>query len=218
MENRASGLANKLEAELVINIDDAIPGQSVAPILEHFSQLFPHTDLKILNLAGHQALEMLETQQLLLSVNCTQPHYPMNLQFKRLGSINFCNVAHCEHPLAKMFPVSFNQFSQYRQIIYLPFQDKLPTSEYLLSPNHWRVESCLTLINMLQEGMGRATVPETLIRQPDPDNHLTGWQLEAYPFTEWSTGMDIVWSSRMRTGPAGSGLQQEPGQTPVGVP
>ncbi len=215
MENRASALANQLEAELVISIDEAIPDRSVAPILQRFSQVFPHTDLQILNLTGHRALEMLENQRLLLSVNCTQPHYPMNLQFKRLGSINFCNVAHREHPLATMFPVSFNQLSQYRQIIYLPFQDKLPTSEYLLSPNHWRVESCLTLMNMLREGMGWATVPETLIRQLDPDNHLTELQLEAYPFTEWSTGVDMVWSSLLRTGPAGSWLRQEFGQTPV---
>ncbi|MCP5688474.1 LysR family transcriptional regulator, partial [Klebsiella pneumoniae] len=56
MESRASSLAQALETELVISIDEAIPYQSLAPVLEEFSRRFPHVDLTVLHPCGQDVL------------------------------------------------------------------------------------------------------------------------------------------------------------------
>jgi len=215
MENRASCLAEELETELVISIDDAIPYQALARVMKEFSNHFTHVDLTVLHPSRQDALGMIEENKVLLGVMCTRSHYPKNLQFKRLGSITFSNVVRRDHPLAQMHPVSFNQLSNFRQLVYLPFQDRLPTSEYLNSPNHWRVESYLTLMNMLREGMGWATVPKQLMQDLSPDGQLVELELDAYPFTDWTVGVDLVWSSLLRSGKAGTWLRDALGQTPI---
>lgn len=216
MENRASSLAEELETELVIYVDDAIPYRFIAPVLEEFSSRYTHVDLTILQPSRHDVLDEMENNKVLLSVMCTRTNYPKSLQFKRLGSINFSNVACRSHPLARMQPVTFNQLSNFRQLIYLPFQNRLPTSEYLNSPNHWRVESYVTLINMLRAGMGWATVPTRLMQDLGFDQDLSELQLDAYPFTEWTVGVDLVWSSSSRVGKAGGWLRETLARTPVG--
>lgn len=158
---------------------------------------------------------MIEDKKLLLAMMCTRTHYPRNLQFIRLGSITFSNVVGRQHPLVAMPTVSFNQLSNYRQLIYLPFQDRLPTSEYLNSPNHWRVESYLTLMDMLRAGMGWATVPRQLIQALGPNGEFVELQLEAYPYTDWTVGVDLVWSSGLRLGKAGTWLREALGRTPI---
>ncbi len=215
MENRASSLAEELETELVISIDDAIPYQALAWVMKEFSNHFTHVDLTVLHPSRQDALGMIEENKVLLGVMCTRSHYPKNLQFKRLGSITFSNVVRRDHPLAQMHPVSFNQLSNFRQLVYLPFQDRLPTSEYLNSPNHWRVESYLTLMNMLREGIGWATVPKQLMQDLSPDGQLVELELDAYPFTDWTVGVDLVWSSLLRSGKAGTWLRNALGQTPI---
>ncbi len=215
MENRASSLAEELETELVISIDDAIPYQALAPVFQDFSKHFTHVDLTVLHPSRQDAVGMIEEKKVLLAIMCTRTHYPNNLQFKRIGNITFSNVVCRDHPLTQMHPVSFNQLSNFPQLVYLPLQDKLPTSEYLNSPNRWRVESYLTLTNMLREGMGWATIPKQLMQDLSPDGLLVELELNAYPFTDWTVGVDLVWSSLFRSGKAGTWLRDKLGQTQI---
>ncbi|WP_416425110.1 LysR family transcriptional regulator [Pseudomonas sp. App30] len=213
MENRASSLAQELETELVISLDDAVHYQALAPVLEEFSRRFSHVDLTVLHPSRQDALGLVEAGKVLLGIMCTRAHYPKDLQFKRLGSVTFCNVVARNHPLAQMGPVNFNQLSNFRQLVYLPFQDNLPTSEYLNSPNHWSFESYLTMMNLLKEGMGWASIPRQLMRDLSADGRLVELQLEAYPFTDWTVGVDMVWASLFRLGKAGTWLREKLGQT-----
>ncbi|MDH4874206.1 LysR family transcriptional regulator [Pseudomonas sp. BN515] len=215
MENRANSLAKELETQVVIALDDAIPYPALADALTDFSQNFTHVDLNVLHPSAQDCLAMIAQEKALLGVICTRTHYPRSLQFKRLGSITFTNVAHRDHPLAKMDDISFPELSNYRQLIYLPFQDKLPTSEYLDSPNHWRVESYLTLFDMLRRGLGWATLPKRLMEDLNRGEELVELKLAAYPFTEWTVGVDLVWSSSARSGLAGTWLRETLGRSVV---
>ncbi|MDQ4430712.1 LysR family transcriptional regulator [Yokenella regensburgei] len=215
MENRANSLSKELETEVTISIDDAIPYQAISPVLQDFSRQFPHTDLIVLHPSSQDALSMIENESVQLGIMCTRAHYSMNLRFKRLGNISFCNVASRDHPLNKGKPVTFSQLNQYRQLVYLPFLNKLPTSEYLNSPNHWRVESYLTLMHMLRDGMGWATVPKQLMQELNLHQQLVELQLDAYPFTEWVVGVDLVWSAPLRSGQALAWLRERLGQKSI---
>lgn len=208
MENRANSLSQAMEAQVVIALDEAIPYSAIAPVVRGFGERFSHVDLKVLRPSAQDCLQLLSAEEVALGLICTRSHYPRSVQFKRLGSIAFTNVAHRQHPLAQMSAISFAELSGYRQLIYLPFQDQLPTSEYLNSPNHWRVDSYLTLVDMLRDGLGWASIPKPLLATLNRREELVELALAAYPFTEWLVGVDLAWSTSARTGQAGTWLRE----------
>ncbi|WP_158972686.1 LysR family transcriptional regulator [Paraglaciecola sp. L3A3] len=207
MENRANSLAAELESQLTIAIDDTIPFQLLNHNLAGFADTFPFVDLNILHPSSQYIQQLIEKGDASLGIMCAGTHYPKNIQFKRLGNIVFTNVVQRNHPLAQLEQVNFDQLSQHRQLVYLPLQDKLPTSEYLNGTNQWRMESYLALMNMLCAGMGWATVPKQLIVDLQLQEQVTELQLSSYPHTEWTVGVDLVWSSSERLGQAGNWLR-----------
>lgn len=216
MENRANSLSQEMEPQVVVAIDEAVPYSAIAPVMQGFAQRFSHVDLKVLRPSANDCLELITAGEVSLALICTRAHYPRHLQFRRLGSIAFTNVAHRDHPLASMRAISFPELSSFRQLIYLPFQDQLPTSEYLNSPNHWRVESYLTLMDMLRDGLGWTSIPKQLLKTLSNSETLVELELAAYPFTEWMVGVDMAWSSSARSGRAGTWLREALGGCDIG--
>lgn len=215
MENRANSLVAELESQVTIAIDDTIPFQLLNPNLAGFAQNFPFVDLTILHPSSRYIQQLVEQGNASLGIMCAGTHYPKNIQFKRLGNIQFANVVQRDHPLANLSEVSFEQLNQYRQLVYLPLQAKLPTSEYLSGTHQWRMESYLALMNALCAGMGWATVPKQLIVDLKLQGQLSELLLASYPHTEWMVGVDLIWSSTVRLGKAGSWLRDALGLTPL---
>jgi DNA-binding transcriptional LysR family regulator len=215
MENRANSLAACLESQLTIAIDDAIPSQILNRSLGGFAAHFPSVDINILHPSSQYIQQMIEQGDASLGIMCAGTHYPKNIHFKRLGNIVFTNVVHKDHALAKQTQISFSQLNQHRQLVYLPLQDKLSTSEYLNATNQWRMESYLALMNLLTAGLGWATVPKQLMLDLHLEGQLQELQLASYPHTEWMVGVDLIWSSSERLGSAGSWLRDAFGLAPI---
>ncbi|WP_417697007.1 LysR family transcriptional regulator [Psychromonas sp.] len=215
MEGRANSLEAALESQLTIAIADTVSFQLLSHHLSEFSSKFPLLDLNILHSSSYKIQSLIEEGKASLAVMCAGDHYPKNILFKRLGNITFANVVHKDHELAKLPLVSFDDLNQYRQLIYLPLQDKLPTSEYLNGTNRWCMESYFALMNTLCIGMGWATIPKQLISEFHLQEQVVELQLESYPHTEWTVGIDLVWASSERLGEAGKWLRSALSLTPV---
>jgi DNA-binding transcriptional LysR family regulator len=214
MENRANSLSERLESKLSIAIDEAISGEAISAPLAQFAAAFPHVELMMLRPNEQDMTAMVLDEKISLGVTCARSAYPKEIQFKRLGTIAFTNVAGARHPLAKMDSVSFSELSNYRQIVYLPGQQCLPTSEYLNAPDRWCVESYQTLLSLVSDGIGWATIPKRLLASSAgspalaEQGSLTELKVEAYPFTEWQVGVDLVWSAGARGGKSGNWLRE----------
>ncbi|TYK64558.1 LysR family transcriptional regulator [Colwellia echini] len=207
MESRANSLESELESQLTIAIGDTIPFQLLNSLLSQFSEKFPFVDLNILHYSSSYIQQLIEQEKASLAVMCTGEHYPQDIHFKRLGNIAFANVVHKDHALAKLAHVNFDDLNQYRQLIYSPLQDKLPTSEYLNGTNQWHMESYFALMNTLCTGLGWATIPKELISELHLKDQIIELQLTSYPHTELMVGVDLLWSSSVRLGQAGSWLR-----------
>lgn len=208
LQERANDLTAKTEPRLVIAIDDAIPYAAIAGALRRFDAEFPNLELEILHPAQDEILRAVQRSEVMLGLTFAQMHYPKEIAFRRLGSINLTHAVHRDHPLARLDSISFAELSDYRQIV-VRHGRTLPTGEYLKVPRCWFVESYLMLLEAARDGLGWVTLPKRLIAQELASGELIELKLEAYPFTEWTVGTDLIWNATAQAGQGAIWLRTE---------
>lgn len=202
MEERAFALTSSSETHLAIGLEDAFPASALVPVMQELCQRFPNLALEILQPSTNDLLEMVQQERVVLGLGCARAHYPTGVGFCRLGQVTLANVVSSEHPLARIEKVSFAQLGDYYQLLLTAQTQHRMTSEYLKSPRTWLVQSQLTLLELLQGGFGWASLPKRLIAKELQSGELTELLLEAYPFTEWSVGLDLTWNVELKPGVA----------------
>ncbi len=212
---RAGALTGEAEASLAIAVEDAFPYGELAPALKRLHERFPGLRLDILQPSSSQMLDLVVQGKAALGLGCTRANYPSGIGFCRLGHITLADVAHHAHPLASTPGVRFAQLADHLQLL-LPAQTAhLLTTEYLKSPRRWQVQSEIALIELLRSGIGWAVVPRRLIAAELESGELKELQLQSYPFTEWTVGLDLIWKSDARPGVIATWLKSEMARTPV---
>ncbi|WP_144139561.1 LysR family transcriptional regulator [Paraburkholderia sp. BCC1884] len=201
LQGRANNLNRDVEPRLVIAVDDAIPYAAIAGSLRRFEAEFPDLELEIQHPSQGDILHAVQCGEVMLGLTFAQSQYPSEIAFRRLGHINLTHAVHRDHPLAKSTGISFAQLSDYRQIV-VKHGRKLPTGEYLKAPRCWFVESYLMLLEAASDGLGWVTLPKRLIANKLASGELVELRLEAYPFTEWTVGTDLIWNTAAQSGKA----------------
>lgn len=216
LQQRANNLNKNVEPRLVIAIDDAISYTAISGVLKRFEATFPDLELKVLHPSQDDILHVVQRADVMLGLTFAQTHYPKEIAFCRLGNIHLTHVARHDHPLANVRDISFAQLCDYRQIVVANAR-KLPTGEYLKAPRCWFVENYPMLMEMAKDGLGWATLPKRLIANELVSGELVELQLDAYPFTEWTVGMDLVWSTAAEPGKASLWLRTELSRSEINV-
>jgi DNA-binding transcriptional LysR family regulator len=216
LQDRANNLNMNVEPRLVIAVDDAIPYAAIAGTLRRFEVAFPDLELEIRHPLQDDILRAVQRGEVMLGLTFAQTHYPKEIAFRRLGNINLTHAAHRDHPLAKLDGISFARLSDYRQIV-VTHGRQLPTGEYLKVPRCWFVESYLMLLEAARDGIGWVTLPKRLIADELESGELVELRLEAYPFTEWTVGTDLIWNTATEPGRAAIWLRGEMSRNEINV-
>jgi DNA-binding transcriptional LysR family regulator len=216
LQDRANSLNTSVEPRLVIAVDDAIPYAAIAGTLRRFQLAFPDLELEIRHPSQDDILRTVQRGEVMLGLTFAQTHYPKEIAFRRLGNINLTHAVHRDHPLAEADGISFARLSDYRQIV-VTHGRKLPTGEYLKVPRCWVVESYLILLEAARNGLGWVTLPKRLIANELASGELVELRLEAYPFTEWAVGADLIWNATAESGKAAIWLRAELSRNEINV-
>lgn len=216
LQERAHALTEKSEASLSIVIEDAFPMAEVGDVLAAVSRKFPGVQLNILQPTGDGALEMLIRGDATLVLGCARAHYPAGIGFRRLGDVVLINAARHDHPLAKVEAIRFSHLADHLQLLLAGQTRHLLTSEYLKSPRRWVVQSQAALLDFLRCGLGWAIVPKRLVASDLQAGEVVELKLDAYPFTDWRIGLDLVWKIDDTPGMVGAWLKAELGRTQIG--
>jgi DNA-binding transcriptional LysR family regulator len=190
-------------------VEDAFPSGKISSILNKLHLKFPAVEVELKPPMEHDLVTMLLGGEIILGLGCARANYPPGIGFRRLGNVTLVNVARHDHPLASLSEISFAQLGDHLQLL-VPAQTKdVLTSEYLRSPQKWRLQSEVGLLELLKSGIGWSTVPKRLIAAELASGDLVELKLAAYPFTEWTVGLDVLWHQHARTGLVGSWLKTE---------
>ncbi|MFC5606133.1 LysR family transcriptional regulator [Variovorax soli] len=213
MQERASALTGSAETELTIAVEDAFPSASLAPLLEQMHQAHPGVKLTVLQPSSSELLDMVMQGAAALGLGCARANYPQGVGFVRLGQVTLVNVAHRDHPLSQLPRVRFAQLAEHLQLMLASQSAHLLTSEYLISAKKWHVQSQTTLIDLLKSGLGWGIVPKRLIEPELACGELKELALEAYPFTEWTVGLDLILNVEAKPGVVTAWLKSELSRT-----
>jgi DNA-binding transcriptional LysR family regulator len=215
LQARANAISGDLEAAITIAIEDACPYIALKTTLENLQKQFSGTRVHLRQPMQDDVVTMLLKGDVDIGLGCARAHYPAGIGFCRLGNVTLVNAARRDHVLASRPAISFAEIADHTQILF-PAQTKhLLTSEYLKTPRQWTVESYVALIELLRGGLGWAIVPKRLIEAELASGELVELALEAYPFTEWRVGLDLLWNIETRLGRVTSWLKTELSHTKV---
>jgi DNA-binding transcriptional LysR family regulator len=215
LQERANALTRTAETRLALAIEDAFPAAALAPVLGELQRRHPGVRLDLLQPANAELLDMVLSGDAALGLGCARANYPQGIGFCRLGEVTLVNAAHPDHPLARLPRVRFAQLADHLQLLLRAQTGHLLTSEYLHSPKKWFVQSELALIALLQRGVGWSIVPRRLVAEALASGDLKELTLEAYPFTEWTVGLDLIWRIETRHGAITTWLKSELARTHV---
>src|SRR5690606_4504951 len=171
-----------------------IPYSAVIQPLIALAEQFPHIDITIRTPHGGRVAELLVTGEIDLAITFAQNTYPRNIQFHQMGKLILTHVVHREHPLAKQSKVSFLELKKHRRLTLSAHKNQLPTTQYLDANQTWEAESYLALLELVKAQLGWATLPRQLILDEIHQGELVELPLEAYPYTDWICGVDLLWA------------------------
>jgi DNA-binding transcriptional LysR family regulator len=178
---------------------------------------YPEVQIEMKHPCNRDLVTQVMKGEVMLGLGCTRAHYPQGLAFCRLGHVTFVNAAHKDHPLSQLPNVRFAQLADHLQLILSDQVTHLLTTEYLKSAQRWHVHSQGTLIEILKNGIGWAIVPKRLIAGELASGELVELKLQSYPVTDWTIGLDLIWSVESKPGRVTAWLKSEIMRTKVFV-
>lgn len=191
LESHADSLAQGNPSQITIAID--VPYHLLVGALGDFAARYPHVDLVVRHPSHGDLPQLVLDDQAALGVSLGQPRYDHRLEFRTLGELVLCHVAHRNHPLATGAEVSFATLQAYRHLAHSKHSLVLPTTEYLQSVQTWHADDYAALIHMVRANLGWATVPRQLVLEPLATGEFVELDLTAYPYTDYWVKVDLLW-------------------------
>ncbi|WP_372609458.1 LysR family transcriptional regulator [Halomonas sp.] len=199
LEEVAASLAQGLEAEIVLAVDQIFSPDSLARALEAFSLAFPHVRVQLHETVLNGGIEMLHDKSADIVVSGISAQGFLG---DPLGLVHFIAVAHPDHPLHQLTrPLNLRDLEQYRQLVVRDSaQRQSMDAGWLKAEQRWTLGHLDTSIDMLERGLGFAWIPETRLGPSLEAGRLVPLPLEAGGIREYP--MQLIYRDRDRAGPA----------------
>lgn len=199
LEEVAGSLAQGLEAEVVLAVDQIFSPDSLARALETFSIALPHIRVQIHETVLNGGIEMLHDNSADIVVSAISAQGFLG---EPLGLVRFIAVAHPDHPLNRLGRLlNLRDLQHYRQLVVRDSaQRHSMDAGWLKAEQRWTLSHLDTSIDMLERGLGFAWIPETRLSSSLEAGRLLPLRLEAGGRREYP--MQLIYRDRDRAGPA----------------
>ncbi|MBH8578919.1 LysR family transcriptional regulator [Bisbaumannia pacifica] len=197
LEDVAGRLAEGLEAEVVLAVDQLFPPDALARALDAFSSAYPHVRVQLHETVLNGGIEMLYDGRadLVVSGQAAQ-----GFLGEPLVTVRFLAVAHPDHALHRLGrELDLRDLEQHRQLVVRDSaQRQSMDSGWLKAEQRWTVSHLDTSIGMLERGLGFAWLPETRIQSALAADRLRPLPLAAGGTRE--VPMQLIYRDRDRAG------------------
>jgi len=199
LEDVAGSLAEGLEAEVVLAVDQIFPADALARALSHFSAAYPHVRVQLHETVLNGGIEMLYDGRADLVVSGLAAQGFLG---EPLVTVHFLAVAHPDHPLHRLArQLDLRDLTQHRQLVVRDSALRQSMDAgWLKAEQRWTVSHLATSVDMIRRGLGFAWLPETRIRAELDDGTLLPLPLAAGGVRE--VPMQMIFRDRDRAGPA----------------
>ncbi|MFG6666215.1 LysR family transcriptional regulator [Halomonas sp. HNIBRBA4712] len=199
IEDIAVRLAEGLETEVTVAIDQVFPADAQAKALERFSEAYPQVRVQLFESVLNGGVEMLIDGRADLVITGTE--VPGFLG-EPVVNVRFIAVAHPDHPLHGLGrSLDLRDLAQYRQLVVRDSAQRQSTNAgWLKAEQRWTVSHLNTSLDMIRRGLGFAWMPATRIADELERGELKPLPLSAGGIRE--VPFQLVFKDRDRAGPA----------------
>ena len=199
LEDVATRLAEGLEAEIVLSVDQLFPGTALAQALDRFSAAYPHVRVQLHETVLNGGIEMLYDGRADLTVSALSAQGFLG---EPLVTVRFIAVAHQDHELHQLErELDLRDLQRYRQLVVRDSALRQSMDAgWLKAEQRWTVSHLETSVDMVRRGLGFAWLPETRIQDDLERGVLKPLPLSAGGLREAS--IQMIFRDRDRAGPA----------------
>ncbi|MGR2740958.1 LysR family transcriptional regulator [Billgrantia sp. Q4P2] len=199
LEDVAGRLAEGLEAEVVLSIDQIFPTGALAAALSRFSADYPYVRVQLHETVLNGGIEMLYDGRADLAISGLAAQGFLG---EPLVTIRFIAVAHREHELHALDrELDLRDLQRHRQLVVRDSALRQSMDAgWLKAEQRWTVSHLETSIDMVRRGLGFAWLPETRIHDDLESGVLRPLPLAAGGVRE--VPMQMIFRDRDRAGPA----------------
>ncbi|PPC79229.1 LysR family transcriptional regulator [Pokkaliibacter plantistimulans] len=201
MEAHALALHRGLETRLTLAIAPELLATRWSEPIPQLAAEFPALELEILAVPQEDAMQMLHRGSAHLAVVFERPTIEEREVFQEMGSEKLIIVAAPQHPLAQVSAEARHEhLLEHRQIMVAASRDAPYSDPRLVQSRQlWRTDNHLAALRLVQEGLGWALLPVSLVQ---PSIH-SGDLIEVV-FTNMTNERllwaDVVWSTEKPLG------------------
>ncbi|MBZ0330787.1 LysR family transcriptional regulator [Halomonas sp. ANAO-440] len=199
LEDVAGRLAEGLEAEVVLAVDQIFPPQALAVALRRFSAAYPHVRVQLHETVLNGGIEMLYDGRADLVVSGLAAQGFLG---ELLAPVRFIAVAHPEHPLHLLDrQLDLRDLLRHRQLVVRDSALRQSMDAgWLKAEQRWTVSHLETSIDMVRRGLGFAWLPDTRIT-----HDMAAGKVKALPLAAGGVReipVQLIFRDRDRAGPA----------------
>jgi DNA-binding transcriptional LysR family regulator len=178
IETLAVALADGVESEVTLGLDQRVPQDAVVDALDRFAAQFPHTRVQLHETMFGGGGALLQSGAVDLFIG---PSIPSDFLAETLGQIRMICVAHREHVLArKTPPLSMRDLRLSREVIIRdPSEVRTEDGGWLDAERRWTVGNVETAMRFVSAGFAFAWLPECVVRRAVDRGELAALELEA---------------------------------------
>ena len=199
-EQKLASLTNEYENDLVIAIDESLVSTDLLTIFAPLSDKFPITHIEIISASTFEVEELVRTGKAQAGLIYADGELKVDMDFFLLGQARFLTICAPEHPLATLNSVQDSDLKRYLQCVHRSIKQKELWFSYAISTKVWYANTHQTLIDLVSQGMGWASVPEQLIKKHLEQNSLITLPV-TYERSGWVTPVGCLISRSHPTGP-----------------
>jgi len=199
-EQKIASFASQHEHSLVIAVEESLLASPLLAALAPLAGDFPTTSIEILSASTFDVESMVEDGRAQIGIIYTDGKIKSSMDFFTLSYNRFVTVVSPSHPLARLESVKEFDLRNHQQIVARTACGKELWFSYGISTKSWYANNHQTLISLAQQGVGWATVPESLVKYAIEAGQVVSLKLEFEP-TGWINSIDCITSRSHAPGP-----------------
>lgn len=199
---KASSMAEGIETEICIAIEQGIGTGHLMDMFRQFSEDFAHVSLEILRPGPDDTATLLKEGRADLGLMTERESYPTGFRFRGIGHSRLVPVCASSHPLSELVQVSFRDLRQYRQLI--SRSRSLTVGSQIgerKGTSVWYAESPALIAELVLQGFGWAELPFPVVSGQIHSGGLVRLEY-AFQQSDILEGIDVVWTEQQALGGA----------------
>ena len=199
-DQKVESLAQEDEHELIIAIDESIIDKNFIKIISSLADQFPITHFEIITTSTFDVEDLVRRGKAHIGIIYADGELKVDMDFFLLGQARFLTVSSADHELSTLPVVQDSDLKRYRQCVHRSSKQRELWFTYGISSMLWYANTHKTIIDLVEQNVGWANVPEMMVMEGINKGELVALPV-AHEHGGWITPVGCLVSRRHINGP-----------------